>query len=583
MSGVLLLLGGYKLIFLIALCCLGLAVASETGGMLLLREYIDRMIVDGSWGRSLAFIAVSFLILAILRGVFSFFSGRLSAYASERVIKKLRDRLFDHMQRLSFAYHDRMKTGELIQRATSDVDTLRRFYSEQIRGLARIGFLFSINFMTIALLNWKLALVSVAAVPLMVWASTYFYNKIHDAYEGYQEQDGRLSAVLQENLSGVRIVRAFARQRFEEQKFEEQNSEKLKRGGRFLMAHASFWPVSETIGGLQLLGGVIAGGIMVINGALSIGTFVAYVGMAKGIIWPLQQLGRLIAQISTTSVSYKRLTSVLNEAQEDTSSGYEEMSSRLTGNVSFEGVDFSYEKDVPVLRGITMSCTAGERIALLGEPGSGKTSLVNLLPRFYQHTDGDLKIDGKSITEYSRHHLRRNIGIVEQEPFLFSTDIRSNITYGVKRNVSQEEIERVAVAAAIHESIASFPEGYDTMVGEKGVTLSGGQKQRIAIARTLLKDPAILILDDSTSAVDAETEESIRYALEELMSGRTTFIIAHRVQSLMTADQIVVFKEGEIIQRGTHEELINEEGFYAKVFDLQTRIEEELEEQLAHG
>jgi ATP-binding cassette, subfamily B, bacterial len=574
---------GYRLVFLASLICLGLAVAGETGGMLLLRTFIDRVVAGGDLGNSLILIAGAFLLIAILRGVFSFASGTWSAFASERVIRDIRDRLFDHLQRLTFRYHDKMKTGELIQRATSDVDTIRKFYSEQLRGLVRIAFLFSINFGAIAFINWRLALYSIALVPVMIWISIIFFGKIHKAYEAYQDQDGRLSAVLQENLSGVRIVRAFARQQFEEEKFEEANAEKLKRGYKFLMAHASFWPVSEAIGGLQLLGGVVAGGLMVMNGSISIGTFIAYVGMARGIIWPLQQFGRLIAQISTTAVSYERLRTVMNEEMEDTESGIDHGEQRLKGVISFERVNFGYEKDVPVLKEIELECNAGERIALLGEPGSGKTSLVNLLPRFYDYGGGCLRIDRTPIQEFSRHYLRKNIGIVEQEPFLFSTDIRSNITYGVQREVSQEEIEKAAEAAAIHENITSFPKGYDTLVGEKGVTLSGGQKQRIAIARTLLKDPAILILDDSTSAVDAETEESIRNALEELMKDRTTFIIAHRVQSLMTADQIIVFKEGEIIQRGTHDELVTVDGFYSKVFELQTKIEQELEEQLAHG
>jgi ATP-binding cassette subfamily B protein len=332
-----------------------------------------------------------------------------------------------------------------------------------------------------------------------------------------------------------------------------------------------------------MVGGIVAGGLMVINGSVSIGTFVAYVGMVIGIIWPLTQFGRLIAQVSTTSVSYKRLRSVLNEEREDTESGATRGQPRLSGSIRFENVSFSYDDTTPVLKHVNLTCTPGERIALLGEPGSGKTSLVNLLPRFYPHNGGRLELDGRPIDEFSRRFLRENIGIVEQEPFLFSTDIRNNITYGIKRDATQPEIEEAAIAAAIHESILSFPEGYDTMVGEKGVTLSGGQKQRIAIARTLLKDPAILILDDSTSAVDSETEDLIRGALEELMRDRTTFIIAHRVQSLMNANQILVFKEGEIIQRGTHPELIAKEGFYRSVFEAQTRIETELEEHLTHG
>ncbi len=581
--GIWYLLNGYKLPFLLAIGCLGAAIATETGGMLLLRGFIDRVIVQDGDRNTLIWIAVIFLLLAILRGAFSYISGRSSAFASERVIRDIRNRLFDHMQRLTFSYHDKMKTGELIQRATSDVDTVRRFYAEQAKGLARIVFLFSINFTAIAVINWKLALLSIIAVPLMVWTSIVFYKRINKAYEAYQEQDGKLSAVLQENLAGVRIVKAFTRQQFEEEKFEIENAEKLKRGIKLVLTQSSFWPIAETIGGLQLAGGILAGGLMVISGSVSIGTFVAYVGMIKGIIWPLQEFGRLVAHVSTTAVSYGRLRTVLNEDREDTETGSRGGGNKLSGRIRFKDLSFSYDEDTPVLKRINLECSPGERIALLGEPGSGKTSLVNLLPGFYTHNEGKLELDGRPIDEYSRRYLRENIGIVEQEPFLFSTDIRSNITYGIKREVTNAEIEAAATTAAIHESITTFPQGYKTMVGEKGVTLSGGQKQRIAIARTVLKDPAILILDDSTSAVDPETEEMIRSALEKLMRGRTTFIIAHRVQSLMNADQILVFKEGQIIQRGTHDELIGVDGFYSDVFDLQTRIEIELKEQLSHG
>jgi len=320
---------------------------------------------------------------------------------------------------------------------------------------------------------------------------------------------------------------------------------------------------------------------MVINGTLSIGDMAAYIGFINTIIWPIQQMGRIIAQLSTSSVSYGRIASILLNDQEDLVSGNDDK--ELKGEIQFKGVSFSYDNSAAVLRNINFNCRPGESIALLGETGSGKTSLVNLLPGFYIKDEGELLLDSLPIEAYSRHYLRANIGIVEQEPFLFSTTIKENITYGVKRKVPDAEVYAAARAAAIHESILSFPQGYDTMVGEKGVTLSGGQKQRIAIARTILKDPKILILDDSTSAVDAETEDEIRAALNKLMVGRTTFIIAHRIQSLIEADQILVFKEGEIIQRGDHNGLIGVPGFYKHVFELQNRIEAELEEELLHG
>lgn len=579
-SGIWELLKGYRALYIASIFLLGLSIACGTAGYLLIRFFIDEILVNGRWELSLLLVAGAYLALYLIRGTSAYISGRWTAFVSEKIAQSIRNTFFDHVQRLSFSYHDGVQTGELVQKAASDIDTLRRLYGEQLRGIARIVFLFSINFTTALTLEWRLALLSIVVVPVIMFVSIYFYSRIHAAYTAYQERDASLSAMLQENLAGVRTVRAFARQQFEIEKFEDQNKAKLSQGIKFEMTHAIYWPLAEFLGGIQSLVCLVAGGLMAINGSISIGTFVAFIGMMTGVIWPLQQLGRLIAHLSTGAVSYSRIRSVLIEKQEDMEAGSCDPDTRLAGEIEFENVRFSYGNNVPVLRDISMHAQSGEKIALLGEPGSGKTSFVNLLPRFYGHTGGMLKIDGKPINQFSKYHLRRNIGIVEQEPFLFSTDIRSNIAYGAAGEVSDKEIENAAKAAAIHESIISFPNGYGTIVGERGVTLSGGQKQRIAIARALVKNPAILILDDSTSSVDTETEEDIRDALATLMKGRTTFIIAHRIQSLMDANQILVFKDGTISHRGTHEELIERPGFYRQIFELQTGIESEIKEQL---
>jgi ATP-binding cassette subfamily B protein len=578
--GLVRLLEGNRLLFAGAIIAQGIAVASETGGFFLIRGFVDDITAVESGSLPFHLFALGFIGLALLRGVLSFFSGRGGARTAEEVTRQVRNALYDNIQRLSFTYHDKTQTGELIQRSTSDVDAVRQFYGQQVMGVARIVFLFAINFACLMFIEWRLALISIVVIPAIVLISSFFFKKIFAAYEALQEQDGKVSSVLQENLSGVRVVRAFARQRFEERKFEEVNREKLRRGLRLIMTEAMYWPVSHITCTIQLVAGVTVGALMTLGGVISVGTFLAYTGMVNQIIWPMQQLGRLITQISQSFVSYRRVAEILREDQEDTSSGYSVPGVRLSGRLEFLNVGFSYTEEIPVLRNVSFDAEPGMKIALLGATGSGKTTLVNLLPRFYEYTEGRILLDGRPLPEYSKHYLRRNIGIVEQEPFLFSMSIRENITYGRDGEVSEEEVIAAAKAAAIHDSILSFPEGYETLVGERGVTLSGGQKQRIAIARTLVKDPAILILDDSTSAVDAETEEQIRDALENLMRGRTTFIIAHRVQSLMDADLILVFKEGEIIQRGTHRELIAEEGFYRRVFELQTRIEAELEEEL---
>jgi ATP-binding cassette subfamily B protein len=328
-----------------------------------------------------------------------------------------------------------------------------------------------------------------------------------------------------------------------------------------------------------MVSGMVVGSLMVINGDLTLGTYVAYVGMVVRIIWPMRELGRLIVDMSTGLVSYGRVVQILKQDREPVDAGLKP-EANLRGEVVFDGVWFSYDDGQPVLQNISFTCKPGQAVALLGSTGSGKTSLVNLLPRFYEYTQGSLTLDGVELKSYARRYLRQQIGIIEQEPFLFSRTIRENITYGVQRDVTDAEVEAAARAAAVHDVILSFPEGYSTLVGERGVTLSGGQKQRVALARTLLKDPRILILDDSTSSVDTETEAEIRAALRRLMQNRTTFIIAHRIQSLMAADLILVLDKGRVIQHGTHDELVKEPGMYQQVYNVQARIEDELEREV---
>jgi ATP-binding cassette subfamily B protein len=323
------------------------------------------------------------------------------------------------------------------------------------------------------------------------------------------------------------------------------------------------------------------GAIMALNGEITVGTYIAFASMVILIIWPLRGLGRLIVQTSTGLVSYDRVAEILKQEQEPLTTGDYLPDGDVDGEIIFKHVSFEYEKGYPVLEDINFTCNPGEVIALLGSTGSGKTSLVNLLPRFYDPTEGVITLDGVDLTRYPRKYLRSQIGIVDQEPFLFSRSIRENITYGVHRKVSESEVYQATEFAAIHDVILTFPKGYDTLVGERGVTLSGGQKQRVAIARALLKNPRILILDDSTSSVDTETEGQIRSALNHLMENRTTFIIAHRIQSVMAADLILVFDKGKIVQQGTHQGLIQSGGMYRKIFDIQTRIEVELEKELS--
>ncbi len=573
----------FRLSYLGAVVTLAISAVSKTATFLLLRYFIDHLmtteILATSAGQTLLiYTALGFLALALFEGGFAYLSGRLAAYTAEGVTRRLRNFLFDHIQRLSFSYHSATPTGDLIERCTSDVDALRRFFSEQAIGVGRIVLLFTINFAALLQLNATLAWASIIVIPFILLVSLWFFKQVTQRYEKYQEQEAKLSTTLQENLTGVRVVKAFARQEYEKNKFEEDNWEKFERGKDLLIMHSLFWPLSDIVLGLQMLGGFLFGALMAINGEITVGTYLAYVGLVVWLIWPIRNLGRLIVQTSTGLVSYSRLMEIVKQEREALLDGRVQPQAPVRGEITFENVSFIYsDGKTEALKDVSFHVAPGQVVALLGSTGSGKTSLINLLPRFHDYTAGRILLDGVELKDYPRAYLRQQIGIVEQEPFLFSRSIRENIAYGVGRDVSMEEIETAARAAAIHDGILTFPDGYNTLVGEKGVTLSGGQKQRVTIARTLLKNPRILILDDSTSSVDMETEAEIRAALEALMQDRTTFIIAHRIQSVMNADLILVLDKGQIVEMGTHEELLAQNGMYRQIYDIQTRIDEELE------
>lgn len=578
----------FRVSYIAATAALAVSALAKTSVYLLLRFFADDVLIGGkqlgsSLTQTFLWIGLGFVLLAFVEGGFAFLSGRLAAYTAEGITRRLRDFLFDHIQRLSFTYHSQTPTGDLIERVTSDVDALRRFFSEQAIGVGRIILLFFINWGAILYLNLKLGFLSVITIPLMLWVSIWFFKKVTKAYEDYQAQEAVLSTTLQENLTGVRVVKAFARQDYEKNKFEKDNWAKYLKGKILLLMHSLFWPLSDIVLGGQMLFGYIYGAFMVINGEITIGDYVAYVGLVVWLIFPIRNLGRSIVQTSTGMVSYARLMDITKQVREPLLDGQIQPQGPVRGEIEFKAVSFMYSDGTHnVIKDVSFHIKPGQSIALLGSTGSGKTSMVNLLPRFHDYTSGSILLDGAELKDYSRKYLREQIGIVQQEPFLFSRSIRENILYGVGRKVSQEEIESAAKAAAIHDVILTFPDGYNTIVGEKGVTLSGGQKQRVTIARTILKNPRILILDDSTSAIDTETEAAIRVALNGLMENRTTFIIAHRIQSVMKADFILVLDKGEVIQKGNHEELFTQfGGMYRKVYDIQTKIDEELEIEIA--
>ena len=587
LTGVWRMMGDFRVPYAAATASLAVSATAKTCTYLLLGYFADKILnqkiyIAGTLTKTLGVMGLAFVLLACVEGGFAFLSGRLAAYTAEGITRRLRDFLFDHIQRLSFSYHSRTPTGDLIERVTSDVDSLRRFFSEQAIGIGRIILLFAINWAAILSLNARLGWLSVVVIPFVLLVSLWFFKKLTQRYEAYQAQEAILSTTLQENLTGVRVVKAFARQEYEEAKFEKDNWAKFLKGRLLLIMHALFWPLSDIVLGAQMLFGFVTAAMMAIRGEITVGNYLTYVGLVVWLIWPIRNLGRMIVQTSTGMVSYGRLMEIVKEAREPLTEGRLKPGGPAKGDIVFDNVSFVYaDGKEAVLHDVSFHVRPGESVALLGSTGSGKTSLVNLLPRFHDYTSGSIRLDGAELRDYPREYLRRQIGIVQQEPFLFSRSIRDNILYGVGRTVSTEELEQAARAAAVHDVIMSFPHGYDTLVGEKGVTLSGGQKQRITIARTLLKNPRILILDDSTSSVDTETEAEIRASLYRLMQDRTTFIIAHRIQSLMSANTILVLDKGRIIQSGTHEELLRQkDGMYHQIYEIQTRIDEELEKEI---
>lgn len=581
-SGIWRLLSGYRLLYAVANVCVGFAAASRTIFYYLIQYLIDDVLNQPGMSTRLPWVALSFLGLALLEGLFTFLSGRWAAAAAEGITIRLRDYLYDHIQRLSFAYHDKTPTGELIQRATSDVEALRRFFAEEGIGAGRIAFLFIVNFIAIMTLNVRLALSSVVIMPIVFAVSIWFFRRIEQLYEKFQEQEAQLSTVLQENLTGIRVVKAFARQPYEQEKFEVENRERFRRGKRLLLWHALFWPITDIVVGLQMLIGFYIGAMRAIRGEITIGTYLAYAGLLIWLIWPLRNLGRLIVQMSMGLVSFSRVAEIIRQEREPLLEGTYQLEGSLRGEIIFDQVNFAYaSEEAVVLHDISFVLPAGQVLAITGATGSGKSTLVNLLLRFYEYSSGRILLDGVELNEYPRRTLRQQIGLVQQEPFLFSRTIRENIMYGVERTVTEEEMVAAAQAAAIHDVILTFPEGYNTLVGERGVTLSGGQKQRVTLARTFLKNPRILILDDATSSVDTETEAAIRDALVQLMPGRTTILIAHRVQTLMQANLVLVLDKGRIAQAGSPDDLLAQPGPFQRLYDLQSRIEEEVEAEVA--
>ncbi|HET8626100.1 MAG TPA: ABC transporter ATP-binding protein [Thermomicrobiales bacterium] len=540
-----------------------------------LAEVIDRGIASRD-ARFLAGAALVIVLLTAFQGLFTFLRSYLVQYLAERVAYDLRNALYGRLQELSFSYYDRAQTGQLMSRVTDDVNNIRGMLMMSLRALVvAVATLIAVTAILLRL-DWELALVALAVMPILVVYSVRFGVTIRPRFLRVQQQFGVMTSVLQENVAGGRVVRAFAQEAPESERFEGVLEELFARNMVAMRLWSLSYPLMLLMSGIGLGAVLWFGGYRVLTGALTIGTLVAFNRYLTLMNDPIRWLGFVVNRIARAIASGERIFEVL-----DTKSAIVERPDALDlrpmrGEVAFEDVSFAYagaRRDA--LSQVSFVARPGERIALLGPTGSGKSTIINLLPRFYEVTGGRITIDGHDVRDLALTSLRGQIGTVLQETFLFSASVRENIAYG-RPDAPFEEIVAAAKAARAHDFIMAMPKGYDTVMGERGVSLSGGQKQRVAIARALLMNPRILILDDATSSVDTETEYQIQQALETLMEGRTSFIIAQRLTTVKEADQILVLDGGRVVERGTHIELLQRGGYYAQIYDLQLRDQEDV-------
>lgn len=518
--------------------------------------------------------ALALILMNIVNGVFTFIKGRSSAIASENIARKLRNDLYRHLQHLPFAYHVKAQAGELIQRCTSDVDTIRRFLAVQVMEVVNTVLMVVIAMSILLPRSVPITLYSLILVPPLFCFATWFFKMVHKSFEVADEADGVLNAVLQENLSGVRVVRAFGQQEREVEKFDRVNNDLRKKNLRLNELLAIYWGGGDAISMTQTLLTLVVCIIYACNGWITVGTLIVFTSTLGMLLFPIRQLGRTLSDAGKAMVSMKRVQAILHEKAEPDEPNA--LKPDLHGDIVFDHVSFAYPDDnVPVLRDVSFTIPAGKTAAVLGGTGSGKSTMMYLLQRLYAPTSGKITIGGVDIQQIDRKYLRAHVGLILQEPFLYSKSIRENV--GI--TAPEQEAERIEHAADIASAsgfIAKADKGWETVVGERGVTLSGGQKQRIAIARTLLKDNNILIFDDSLSAVDTETDAQIRAALRHEQKDVTTLIISHRVTTLSQADLILVLENGQITQQGTHAELCSQPGLYQRINSIQNALEEEL-------
>lgn len=591
-------MAGYKGIYILGMVCIVLSQMITILSPLIIRTTIDSIIgtepINSSFvakivksmggkeylSNNIWIMGILLVLIAIFRGVFLYFKNTLASKAAEGTTKRIRDTLYDHIQRLPYQYHVKSETGELIQKCTSDVDIIKRFLSIQLVEVAGSLFMFIMVSYVMFSLNVKMALVSIATIPIIFIFALIFFSKVKDTFEASDKAEAKLTTVLQENLTGIRVVKAFSRQKYEVEKFDEKNQDYRDKTYGLIKLLAIYWGSSDFICFIQIGLVLVIGSIWTVRGDISLGTLVAFTTYINMLLWPIRQMGRTLTDMGKAIISVRRIEEILNEPIEILEENH--MKPKFEGNISLNNVYFEYEENRPILKNISFTAKAGSTIAIIGPTGSGKSSLVYLLARLYDYNKGSIQIDGIELKSIDKLWVRKNVGIVLQEPFLYGKTIKENIRLA-DPTIEDIKVYESAKIASIHQDIKSFNKGYDTYVGERGVSLSGGQKQRIAIARTIINQCPIVIFDDSLSAVDTETDISIRKALNHRKNKSTTIIVSHRISTVSEADTILVLDKGEIIQMGNHKNLIKTEGLYKRIYEIQNSINDVKEDTIINA